>query len=294
MVASDALQGSIENLLRERSLLEKLLYRNSNQHACTKIFGYLKLMYKEMVKLQLESVGNLASSELRGSSSKKRKLRDADVISVQINLAKGKDIMLRCSNVAFAAIRSFMLLQQYLRDKLFLPLYTTLLALTASVLHSACTLMVHFDDHTQMMAASISERLTSSKYRISIELARLFANEKSEALFDETSTTISSHTIKDIDSLPPSSFSAAAVSQADVKEKKHDEEFKPGGEVMVSMEAFITNAERIAAEEKDLPAPKKMKVKDKSRKERKNKRHGNGVVNHKDEIDEIFASMIDQ
>ena len=54
-----------------------------------------------------------------------------------------------------------------------------------------------------------------------------------------------------------------------MKEKKHDEEFKPGGEVMVSMEAFITNAERIAAEEKDLPAPKKMKVKDKSRKERK-------------------------
>ena len=193
MVASDALQGSIENLLRERSLLEKLLYRNSNQHACTKLFGYLKLMYKEMVKLQLESVGNLASSELRGSSSKKRKLRDADVISVQINLAK----LLLCLDVVMWRLRRFALsccFSSTFATSCFYHFTLPPLALTASVLHSACTLMVHFGDHTQMMAASISERLTSSKYRISIELARLFANEKSEALFDETSTTISSHT----------------------------------------------------------------------------------------------------
>ena len=279
MVNLDALQSPIQTLVREQDLLKKILHRNSNQHACTKLFGYLKRVHKGLVTLQLDSVSGLASNELLGSSSKKRKLREFELESVQSNVAKGREIMDRCSKVAFAGIRSFTLLQQYLREKLFLPLYTTLLALTASILHSVCTLMVHFDDHTQMMAASISDRLASGSFPVSVELARMFANMKSDALVD--------HTAKEVvdDVMVVTESSSPFSSLPPVRIEKGTEGERDTGDVVVNLASFRGSTQE--KEEKEVPAPKKAKVKDKSGKRGRTKEPKEAM----DEIDEIFASV---
>ena len=268
MVNSQGLEGSLFVLLREEPLLRQILHRNSNQHSCTKLFGYLKTVHRELVALQLGSLGDLASSELRQASSKKRKLLDEKVNSVRANVAKGKEVMLRCSKVAFAAIRCFTLLQQYLREKLFLPLYTTLLALTASILHSICAVMVHFDDHIQMMAASVSEGLTVGKLPFSVELARSFVNKKSEPMLviDDTLTTpvVSSPSL----SPPP-------------RVDKEENEEEPRGDVVVDMAALMGGDHG-----DEEPAPKKAKKSKKAKKAKKEKSSA-----HSDEIDEIFSHV---
>ena len=282
MVNLDALQSPIQTLVREQDLLKKILHRNSNQHACTKLFGYLKRVHKGLVTLRLDSVSDLASNELLGSSSKKRKLREFELESVQVNVAKGREIMDRCSKVAFAGIRSFTLLQQYLREKLFLPLYTTLLALTASILHSVCTLMVHFDDHTQMMAASISDRLASRSFPVSVELARMFANMKSDALVDHTAKEV----VNDI--MVVTESSSPFSSSPPVRIEKGTEGERDIGDVVVNLASFRgSTQEKEEKEEKEVPAPKKAKVKDKSGKRGRTNKPKEAM----DEIDEIFASV---
>lgn len=109
-----------DSLLRDAQILEKLLFRNKNQHSRTKVFGYLRKLQKCLKKVNAD-----LSSDSRAKDS------DLQLIGT-------------LSDIAFVCLRCFTMVRRDLKEKLFLPLYTTLLALSSSILYASCVLMVDY------------------------------------------------------------------------------------------------------------------------------------------------------
>ena len=118
-----SVKASSEKIVLDSAILRRILHRNSNQHGTTKLFGYLHKLHR---RLGAVSGGGEGSDK-----------HDSEIEFQFISVY---------SEIAFLSLRCFTLVRQYLKERLFLPMYTTLLALSASILHASCVLLVDSHD----------------------------------------------------------------------------------------------------------------------------------------------------
>lgn len=142
---SNDLKACTEQLSAEHRLLMQLIYRNHNQHASSQLFSYFKNLNRVLKLLTPERVNATATKcEATLRSAAQGKVTQADLSEINethvllfavVNMtAQGLDFALKASD----------LVRHLLGKKLFLPLYTILLAISARIVHCLSDIFKHF------------------------------------------------------------------------------------------------------------------------------------------------------
>eukprot|EP01031_Cornospumella_fuschlensis_P030707 gene30707-37103_t len=130
----------LQKLFAELSLLDKILYRNSNQHGRSKVFSPLKAVKRvfdtDMVTSARISLVDIKSAEALSISNEKRS--DEPFLANTLLCLKGAEELCQSFKHSIVLLDLSLLgLVEQLRKRVFAPLYSVLLAVS-SRLHALC------------------------------------------------------------------------------------------------------------------------------------------------------------
>lgn len=130
-----SLHSALQMLESEAAILHRLYYRNHNQHGKSKLFGYLKQVKKTIPFLNMDQVLQLNKNGEAVMRLKTSVTNNSDVnnrLECLVNQHKAMSACLECANFCTKAM---IVLTDQLKGQLFVPLFTTLLSLTARIFH---------------------------------------------------------------------------------------------------------------------------------------------------------------
>lgn len=145
--------GCIDN---EIHILTRLLYRNNNQHGKSIVFSHLKGMSKHLKLLNSEScqklILSLDSSVRIAKQHKHSQLQFEEILST----ADSVYLATRACVIAVNhGARSSECLIKLLGNKVFVPLFSVLLALTARIMKCVSVLAVNFQSRLEALSEQI-------------------------------------------------------------------------------------------------------------------------------------------
>ena len=213
---------------------------------------------------------------------------------------EGKDnselgLIIGLNKVAFISLRCFTLVRKDLKERLFLPLYTTLVAISASILHASCVLMVdcykRYPSKSELPTLPFSMELGDSVIRGGSGMIPLGANDQQQidvAIIEERTHSSTKPLEKEI-------------------EKKHTRVDSSKSEsVVFDMVAMLGKRKSVALEDclqqtaRDQDSHKKQKKEQKDKKKKKKQQQlqksakkeiNDDASEEIDEIDEIFRGI---
>lgn len=153
----------ILNLESEHKLLVQLLYRNHNQHRSTKLFDDYKAMSRSLEHLSSEKLTTtLARLEdsLRSASLTKVTSSDLRVLFAGQTLTCGTIHMI--SMALQNCLRCSSLVRRQIGKRIFLPLYSMLLAITARLFACLASLHGHLYEQGSALESHLKVRRTTS------------------------------------------------------------------------------------------------------------------------------------
>lgn len=142
---SQGLKETVVALKSEQQLLQQLIYRNHNQHSSSQLFSYLKnaaRVLKLITPERLHAAGTRCETALRSSGQAKLTPPDiSEIVDTHILLFAVVNMLTEA--MAFT-LKANDLVRILLGKKLFLPLYTMLLAVSARLFSCLSELHKHF------------------------------------------------------------------------------------------------------------------------------------------------------
>lgn len=150
-----------DELEPEQKLLSQLIYRNHNQHGSTQLLSYYKGLSRHLKLLstdKLNTVNNKCESAIKSSAQTKLTSQDLkQLFEVQYLTTAAVNLL---SETIEITLKSADVVRRSLSKKLFLPLYTMLLAITARIL--SCLVGIH--QHFLMQGNLLSSQLQVSLF----------------------------------------------------------------------------------------------------------------------------------
>lgn len=150
----------IDELEPEQKLLSQLIYRNHNQHGSTQLFSYYKGLSRHLKMLtmdKLNTVNTKCESAIKSSAQTKLSSQDLkQLFEVQYMTTYAVNLL---SETIETSLKCADVVRRSLSKKLFLPLYTMLLAITARILN--CLIGIH--QHFWMQCSLLSSQLQVSQ-----------------------------------------------------------------------------------------------------------------------------------
>ena len=161
----------VEKLVTEKYILQKLIYRNHNQHKKTKLFrSFIKLnkALKKITSERLTALNVYTDKCIR--LSKKATARDlSDVLSCMKDLY---NIVIMTLDICLLCNTSANIISRQLKQHLFIPLYSVFLAISARLLKIMSSLVLHFHNLLSCLITQMKHiRLIQSRFAISIDKA---------------------------------------------------------------------------------------------------------------------------
>jgi hypothetical protein len=154
-----AVRTAVSELEAEHKLLAQLLYRNHNQHSSTDLFSTLKSVNRNLKLLlpdKLLVVISKLDASVKGAGQAKLSASDlADLFSGNIMTTAAVDLVSLCVE---QCITGAVCVRRLLGKKVFLPLYSTLLALSARLLR--CLTEIHDFLHVQGSALALQLKVS--------------------------------------------------------------------------------------------------------------------------------------
>ena len=159
----------IEKLVTEKYILQKLIYRNHNQHKKTKLFRNFIKLNKALKKITSERITALnVYTDKCIRLSKKATARDlSDVLSCMKDLY---NIVIISLDICLLCNTSANIISRQLKQHLFIPLYSVFLAISARLLKVMSSLVLHFHNLLSCLITQMKHiRLIHSRFAISID-----------------------------------------------------------------------------------------------------------------------------
>lgn len=150
-MAASFQSASLELLTNDCEALGKLLKRNANQHGGSRLFGYLKRAYKTCSTYLQET--DVAAVEVSGTSLLRRKVSNisGDMSTCNTVLRHHENVVRSCAEVIMCSLKAYALLQQQLKKKIYVPLFTILLAVSSRQAVLAAKLHSYFTSQTELL-----------------------------------------------------------------------------------------------------------------------------------------------
>jgi hypothetical protein len=147
---------SIADLDAEALLLSQLIYRNHNQHNATELFSHLKStnrLLKMLTKQRLAAVCARCDSSLRTSTSSKLSTSDIhDLFSAHTMIVAATDL---CAETLHRCYGGSTCVRICLAKRIFAPLYSMMLAITARLLRCLQSVFLHFHKHSSLLLSQL-------------------------------------------------------------------------------------------------------------------------------------------
>ncbi len=152
-MAASFQSASLELLTNDCEALGKLLKRNANQHGKSRLFGYLKRAYKTCSMYLQET--DVAAVEASGTSLLRRKASNirGDMNTCNTVLRHHENVVRSCAEVIMCSLKAYALLQQQLKKKIYVPLFTILLAVSSRQAILAAKLHSYFTSQTELLVS---------------------------------------------------------------------------------------------------------------------------------------------
>lgn len=142
---SSSLKVCIDNLSAEHGLLVQLIYRNHNQHSSTHLFSYFKNLNRVLKFITPERLNiTVAKCETTLRSAAQAKVTQTDLSEINETLILIFAMVNMTAQALDFALKSSDLVRHLLSKKLFLPLYTMLLAISARITCCLSGIFEHF------------------------------------------------------------------------------------------------------------------------------------------------------
>lgn len=150
--AIDQFSWAISCLENEQAILNKLIYRNNNQHGKTQIFSYLKGINNQLKlisSVRIRKLNEYAEGSIRMASLQKISQLDLGEIVGNVELIyEALNLTVSISN---SCSKLYQDLVSLLSRKVFVPLYSLLLALVARTAKSLLIITLHFEVRFQAL-----------------------------------------------------------------------------------------------------------------------------------------------
>ena len=158
------MNSSVESLQEECVILGKLLRRNFNQHGTTRLFGYLRRAYKTCdAYLQDSKINSVIEKGLyilrKTSSNSSSNNGGSDYKRI---LKLHQNIIRSCSEVILCVVRAYSLLKQQLHRKVYVPLFTVLLAISSKMATTTSSLYSTIHEQYQNLCSRALHRHPNS------------------------------------------------------------------------------------------------------------------------------------
>ena len=142
---SQGLKEIVDDLKAEQLLLQQLIYRNHNQHSSSQLFSYLKNTARVLKLITPERIHAAAGRcELALRSSGQAKLSQTDISEIADTHVLLFAVVNMLGDAMNFTLKSSDLVRILLGKKLFLPLYTMLLAISSRLFCCLAELHKHF------------------------------------------------------------------------------------------------------------------------------------------------------
>lgn len=149
-------KDKVDLLGSEQRLLGQLIYRNHNQHSSTELFSWIKALNRNLKLLTTEKVHIVLTkleSAVRNASNTKLSVIDLKDVCVAHTMAHGGiNLVSVCLDYCFKCSDC---VRRLLGKKVFLPLYSMLLAISSRIFH--CIKEIH--DHLYIQASALTTQL---------------------------------------------------------------------------------------------------------------------------------------
>jgi len=157
---SQGLKEIVEDLKAEQLLLQQLIYRNHNQHSSSQLFSYLKNTARVLKLITPERI-NAATGrcELALRSSGQAKLSQIDISEIADTHVLLFAVVNMLAEAMCFTLKSSDLVRILLGKKLFLPLYTMLLAISSRLFCCLSELHKHFYVQCNALTSQLQVRI---------------------------------------------------------------------------------------------------------------------------------------
>jgi len=153
MASSDDIDASIRALTEEAAVLSKVCTRNCNQHGKSKLFGYLRRASKTAARY-LHAADVLALSA-KAVQCLRTKSSQRDINASARILQQLRCMQRSTGEVVFCSLKAYVLLHISLRKKLYVPLFSMLLALSARFAVAAANVYRHAEVQASYVASHL-------------------------------------------------------------------------------------------------------------------------------------------
>jgi hypothetical protein len=156
-------QELIASLAADHKLLCQLVYRNHNQHSSTELFSYLKSAKRTVAMLATEKL-LIALKRLDDSirEASHTKMTQSELKEIQLAQTTTCATLHLMSSAIVTCLRGGACVRRLLAKKIFLPLYTMLLAVLARIF--ACLAALH--NHLYEQGSILMSQLQVSDIQI--------------------------------------------------------------------------------------------------------------------------------
>jgi len=207
MASSDEIAASIHALAEEASVLSKVIIRNCNQHGKSKLFGYLRRASKT-------ATGYLSVSDVLALSEKAEQCLRSKTSVRDLHAAAHALQQLRCmlrssGEVVFCSLKAYALLHQSLRKKLYVPLFSVLLALCARLTIAASGVYQHADRQCSYVASHLRSVVATHRQHAPLLKAVLQTDSSQAAPGATHAPKVSSSTVQQLLQKPQSAWADA-------------------------------------------------------------------------------------
>lgn len=146
-------------LAAEQKLLAQLIYRNHNQHSSTELFSYLKSLNRQLSMLASDKL-LIALSKLEDSikDASQSKLAQSDLGALFVTNGISCLTLHLISSAVQTCLRCGSCVRRLLAKKIFLPLYSMLLAISARIFTCLGGLHDHFYDQGSILSVQLKVR----------------------------------------------------------------------------------------------------------------------------------------
>jgi len=159
-------------LRQEEELLGKLLYRNHNQHGKAKLFTYLRRVRRSLPNLQRDATSDLCRAGEAVLRLKTSSASSSDVSQRIDCLGNQFKVIRTCLDGGEYCAKALEVLKDHLGKQLFVPLFTTLVALTSRILQCLASILCAVRaQHEALVVQLKNVSLLSSKHKPTIETA---------------------------------------------------------------------------------------------------------------------------
>ncbi len=165
--AVSQLPWAISSLENEQYILNRLLYRNNNQHGKTKLFTQLKALNNHLKVLTVDRIKQINTNiDVSIRSAAQHKMSQLDLMEILSN----KELLHEATQTMVSAVQwsstASQNLIKLLASKIFVPLYSLLLALLARINKCAILIALHFRNRHSALSDLIKVTVPFSLLKI--------------------------------------------------------------------------------------------------------------------------------